>query len=243
MELLVYTKLSRERFQKESFQSENDILLCVLEGAFEVKSDAKRICVEKNQAFLFRKGVAYERRILRPMKLLLFRYESDPPLFPCEHLVFRDTARFASTLALCEKCGGRRDALQKRSQLLLDLSLQYEIESGERRAHQKDDAAMHRVAQSMRERIDREISVVALAKECALSHVQLIRRFKKAFGCTPSEYIAHLRLERARALLSQTDMQIKAVAKECGFENEYYFSNFFKMRTGLCPTAFRSMTE
>ncbi len=243
MELLVYTRLFREKFQKESFQNENDILLCVLEGAFEVKADARWLCIEKNQAFLFRKGKQYERRILRPMTLMLFRYESSTPLFPCEHLVFRDTTRFASTLALCEKCGGRKDALQKRAQLLLDLSLQYEIEAEERSAYPKDDMAMQRIAQRMRECIDKEISIVALAKECALSHVHLIRRFKKAFGRTPSEYIAHLRLERARALLSQTDMQIKALAKECGFENEYYFSNFFKKHTGLAPTVFRSMTE
>ena len=36
-----------------------------------------------------------------------------------------------------------------------------------------------------------------------------------------------------------TDMLIKDIAAMCGFENEYYFSNFIKKQTGMNPSAFR----
>ena len=98
------------------------------------------------------------------------------------------------------------------------------------------------VEKRIRESVTKGISVAALAKESSLSHVQLIRRFRSAFGCTPSERIKQLRLERAKELLMQTVIPIKEVAYDCGFENEYYFSNFFKKNTGLSPTEFRSTT-
>ena len=41
-------------------------------------------------------------------------------------------------------------------------------------------------------------------------------------------------------LLTDTDLLIKEIAYACGFENEYYFSNFFKKHTTLSPSAFRA---
>lgn len=242
MKLLVYTKLYRENFEKERFLCENDLLLCVLEGAFTVKYEEKERRVEENQAFLFRKGVCHERRILRPMKLMLFRYASEEPLFPSEHLVFSDTQRFRSTLSMAERCAALTDAARLRSHLLLDLSAQYSFEQQCRIAERERDAEMLAVEKRIRKDVTKGISVAALARESSLSHVQLIRRFRAAFGCTPSERIKQLRLERAKELLMQTAMPIKGIAYDCGFENEYYFSNFFKKNTGLSPTEFRETT-
>ena len=35
---------------------------------------------------------------------------------------------------------------------------------------------------------------------------------------------------------------INAIVEYCGFENEYYFSNYFKKNTGMSPTDFRNTT-
>ena len=56
---------------------------------------------------------------------------------------------------------------------------------------------------------------------------------------TPTEYVSFLRLQKAKRLLIDTDLLIKEIAAECGFSNEYYFSNFFKKRTELSPQNFR----
>lgn len=242
MELLVYTSIYREKFREKHFLCENDLLLCLLEGAFTVKYEGKERQVEENQAFLFRKGVRHERHALRPMKLMLFRYVSEEPLFSSEHLVFSDTQRFRSTLFMAEKCAMLTDAARLRSHLLLDLSAQYSLEQQCRIVERERDAEMLAAEKRIRESVTKGISVAALARESSLSHVQLIRRFRAAFGCTPSERIKQLRLERAKELLMQTAMPIKEIAYSCGFENEYYFSNFFKKNTGLSPTDFRETT-
>ena len=240
MELLVYTRLFREKFQKESFFCENDILLAVLDGAFEVQGDGGAVLVEANQAFHFFKDKPYERRVLSPLTMVLFRYQSEHPIFDREHIVFRDIRRFRSTLALANACAQMTDAIKRREHLLWDLAEQYEIEreSGDIR---REDAKMAELEKRLRETMATDMSIRALAEECGLSHVQMIRRFRSAFGHTPSEHLYALRLERAKELLLQTALPVKTIARDCGFENEYYFSNFFKRHEGLSPTAYRAM--
>lgn len=240
MELLVYTKLYREKFEKERFLCENDLLLAVLEGAFTVESESGPITVEAGQAFHFSANKQYERRILSPLTMVLFRYRSDTPLFNTEHLIFRDIRRVRSTLALAKDCAQLPDALRRRAHLLCDLAQQYAIEQSTG-GTPRGDARMLQAEKRLQESIQSELSIRMLAEECGLSHVQLIRRFRAAFGHTPSEHLCALRLERAKELLLQTALPIKEIAKECGFENEYYFSNFFKKRTRLSPSAFRAM--
>lgn len=59
---------------------------------------------------------------------------------------------------------------------------------------------------------------------------------------TPFEYTARLKIKRAEELLVNTNLAIKDISGVCGFENEYYFSNFFKKRKGVSPTKFRADT-
>ena len=60
---------------------------------------------------------------------------------------------------------------------------------------------------------------------------------------SPSDYVITLRIQKAQSMLAQTDLRIKDIALACGFENEYYFSNFFKKHTALSPTAFRAASN
>jgi len=47
------------------------------------------------------------------------------------------------------------------------------------------------------------------------------------------------RLEYAQGLLCTTSMNIKEVAKKCGYNNEFYFSRIFKQHRGTNPSDFR----
>ncbi len=240
MELMVYTRLYREKFNEEHFCKEDNVLLLVLDGSFFVKSAEGNFNVERMQAFDFHKGVPYERRITAPLSMLLFRYRSDVPIFPDSHLIFRDTARVSSTAALFSSCENMSDALQKRAHLLLDLANQYAIEQSQKHLHLSRDARILRAEECIRRRLDCVPSVATLASESGLSHAQFIRLFRESFGKTPSEHIAALRLAKAMELLSQSELSVKRIAELCGFENQYYFSNFFKRQVGYAPTVYRA---
>jgi AraC-like DNA-binding protein len=87
---------------------------------------------------------------------------------------------------------------------------------------------------------DTELNNTRLAKVLNISEVYLRKLFLQNYGTTPKQHILNIRLEKAKQLLSQTTLPIKEIAYTCGFENEYYFSNFFKKHTHTSPSAFRN---
>ena len=95
------------------------------------------------------------------------------------------------------------------------------------------DAAKH-----LEDRYYENISITKLAKRAGYSVTYFTKKFKSAFGCTPTEYISNLRIERAKSLL-KSDMTISKIALSLGFCETSHFSNFFKSKTGLSPAFYR----
>ena len=85
----------------------------------------------------------------------------------------------------------------------------------------------------------KKITVEELASMLALSRRNLERRFKKATGHAPYEYILHTRLGHAQELLSTTDMAIPQIADRCAFASPEYFNAVFKQHIGQPPGAYR----
>lgn len=69
----------------------------------------------------------------------------------------------------------------------------------------------------------------------------LERRFRLVLDRTPLEEIRQVRLERARQLLRETDLQIPAVADRSGFGNAVRFAATFRQDAGQSPSAYRRL--
>ncbi len=78
-----------------------------------------------------------------------------------------------------------------------------------------------------------------LAKLCNLSLSSFKREFKKEFNDSPTNYINNRRLDKAKELLSITDLSISEIAYEIGFKDSLYFTRLFKKKTGIPPTTYR----
>jgi AraC family transcriptional regulator len=85
----------------------------------------------------------------------------------------------------------------------------------------------------------RTVGLSELASLANLSRFHLLRAFKKSLGVTPYKYITEQRVERAKELLSRTDMPIAAISDLCGFGAFAHFSATFRRMTGSTPTQFR----
>ena len=66
--------------------------------------------------------------------------------------------------------------------------------------------------------------------------------FKKETGKTLTEYVTDKRMEKAKALLRTTNLQVQTVAQHCGIFDIHYFSKMFKIKTGLSPKEYRQNT-
>ena len=98
---------------------------------------------------------------------------------------------------------------------------------------------LQRVIEHMRSRLDEDLPLTRLAETSGLSPSQFVRAFRGATGQPPHRYLIGLRVERARALLEQTDMPVTAVGVRCGFEQPSHFATSFRALTGFSPRAWR----
>lgn len=84
-----------------------------------------------------------------------------------------------------------------------------------------------------------KLSLSELAENFSLSVSTLKRYFKKYTGQSPIEYINNTRINMAKFMLIDSNLQISEVSYNVGFEDALYFSKFFKKKTGLSPKEFR----
>jgi len=79
-----------------------------------------------------------------------------------------------------------------------------------------------------------------LARVSGVSEAHFARSFKQAFGVPPHRYLLTRRIERATALLRDTDLSITEIAFHAGWESLGTFGRTFRDVTGETPSAVRA---
>jgi len=105
----------------------------------------------------------------------------------------------------------------------------------------------HEQARLARRLLDRgyatPITIKQLSREVALSPYYLIRLFRRTYKQTPHQYLIHVRITRAKALLSSTDLSITEICADVGFESLGSFSALFTRIAGISPSAYRRSSQ
>ena len=81
--------------------------------------------------------------------------------------------------------------------------------------------------------------VTAMVGLSGLSERTFTRRFSKATGMSPLDYIHALRLEEAKQILETEDLPVEAVALEVGYQDNGFFGRLFRRRVGMTPAQYR----
>lgn len=87
--------------------------------------------------------------------------------------------------------------------------------------------------------LSRPMEVAELARLIGLHPTYFSNLFSECFGTGPKRYLCQRRIERAQMLLIHSDVKLKEVATEVGFDNPLYFSRLFRKYTGVPPGAYR----
>ncbi|MDR1641732.1 MAG: helix-turn-helix transcriptional regulator, partial [Clostridiales bacterium] len=77
------------------------------------------------------------------------------------------------------------------------------------------------------------------AKMHFLNASHLSVQFKKETGMTFTDYVNQKRIQTSIPLLNATDLLIKDISWQVGFENENYYSRVFKRLQGVTPMEYR----
>lgn len=89
-------------------------------------------------------------------------------------------------------------------------------------------------------RLNKDLSVEAMAEQTSLCPRQFSRRFRLEFNSSPAAFVQRLRLDEARKRLSDPGSSVKRVAESVGFHDPDSFRRAFMHRFGVPPAHYRS---
>lgn len=89
----------------------------------------------------------------------------------------------------------------------------------------------------------RDLNMKVLARELGVGYSWFRHTFTTHTGLSPHQYLLELRLVRARNLLAESDLSVKEIATQTGFEDEFYFSRLFRQKLNLSPTQWRNRSH
>jgi len=106
------------------------------------------------------------------------------------------------------------------------------------RAHGDDDIL--RAQDIIESELTHALTVDELARRVTMSRRNFVRRFRRATGNAPREYVGRVRVEAAKRALERTQRPIAAIAADVGYDDVVAFRQLFARSTGLTPSEYRA---
>lgn len=113
------------------------------------------------------------------------------------------------------------------------------LESMQRNGMRAEHSIVSEIKKYVETHYDRELTLQDIARHFYLSREYISRKFKQETGENLSDYIARVRIDKARLLLANPAAKISDVAQWVGFRDEKYFSKVFKKFQGMTPGEYR----
>lgn len=114
------------------------------------------------------------------------------------------------------------------------------IETKQVSGNQKSDIVSEAISYMKENFQNPDLTMSTLADFLQISGVTLAVTFKNEMGISPSDYLAIIRIEKAKVLLSDTKMRVKEVSLAVGYEDDHVFIRRFKKYAGKTPGQYRS---
>ena len=104
----------------------------------------------------------------------------------------------------------------------------------------KNQPILENVKNYIRENLDEDLSIDALAEKFYVSPSYLRKLFKDIYSITLKTYIDNERIDRAKELLCDTSVKISDIPEQIGYLSSQSFTRAFKTHTGKTPGEYRS---
>jgi AraC family transcriptional regulator len=98
---------------------------------------------------------------------------------------------------------------------------------------------LRRAKDFINEHLDQELTLAGIAESVGLSQFHFARAFKLTTNTTPQRYLTERRVERAKRLLSDSDLPLVEIGSQVGFKSQSHFTTLFRRFTGTTPKAWR----
>lgn len=96
-----------------------------------------------------------------------------------------------------------------------------------------------KVTEFIKQRLAGKLSIGEVAEHVYLSKSHLSRILRQELGCTFTEYVNRLRVDRSKLLLMDGRLSLADIAGKVGFDDQSYYTRVFKKITGAPPSEYR----
>ncbi len=100
------------------------------------------------------------------------------------------------------------------------------------------DEKINVVINYIHENFAEKISSYTVSKRFNYDEAYFCRKFKMHTGTTLMKYLKKIRLDMAKRLLEESEVNIRSISETCGFADVTYFSRCFKTEFGMSPTQY-----
>lgn len=115
--------------------------------------------------------------------------------------------------------------------------LAHSLSFDQQRSHGSEtEQLVQRARMVMEDYVFNNLEMEKISNQLSMSYTQFRTMFKDYTGQSPYQYYLNIKINKAKALLEAGEYNVKEVAYELGFENQYYFSRLFKKKTGVNPS-------
>lgn len=98
---------------------------------------------------------------------------------------------------------------------------------------------LRRVIEYINENLEHDVALTTLAGVVDMNVHHFAKMFKQNMGIAPHQYIIERRIERAKQLLTNTELSIIEVCHAVGFDNQSHFTKLFRRYTATTPKMYR----
>lgn len=177
----------------------------------------------------------YSRAVVAPML---------PDVVVVRAAEFSSASHAAATVAMAAvEARQPRDASVAVMNRLMNLLLIECLSAYSARAAWLNGAAVPQISRALHiihTSVSDDWSTGALAQRVGLSRSAFAEKFKSHVGVSPGEYLQTRRLERAAALLRDTDIDVAAAAELVGYASAPSFTKAFRNKYSVSPQAYRA---
>lgn len=228
--MLNYEIIKRDKFYVENGYHPKNSIIIVLSGSFECRIAEKNSIAKENDIFVFNKNSVFERKVIAPIECIYLQFDTFPVSLNDGLADINDLSRFKSSVRYLE------NSIKNSNEYLIN----HFVEDIFVMLHQNNiNDTVSSCINYFNANMEKALNLDMLAEKFHTSKQWLISQFKRYTEKTPIEYLNALRIQRGKTLLANSNFTVGEIARQCGFENVYYFSNSFKKQTKTSPTQYR----
>ena len=230
------------------------ILIYCFEGEGWVEVEGKRTIIKENRLFVIppKTGCSYGSSIKKPWTNYWLHFTGKnadlytPPTNQLVNITPAADSRIEERILLFEEMLQNTEAYFKLEKVIYANICLKQFLSSVKYLHvyrsvkkESENDLLKQLVGFMKNNLHKNIRITDLADTCNCSSSNIYKLFKHNLNSSPRDFFIHLKMERARKYLTQSNLKVKEIGLRLGYDDQYYFSRIFSKHVGVSPANYR----